>query len=221
MEIIPEQFWRLFAESLFLGFTLGTVYCILSSARILLCTGKQTSLRLSISKCSFPWIRNPFMFREKSQRSSWFRFMLPILFDVAFCIFAAVGTILLAFVGNHGRIRWFIPLGICIGFTVTRALLTNATTILLDCLLVVCKIVLSYLLFLLVLPIKLLIRIGTSVIRRLLVCTGNRLRNHTEQIFRKKRIPELKALALKGFGCLEAYEKPSEEACKTTTKITK
>ena len=116
MEYSPAILASLTVQAIILGGALGVLYSVLELIRLIF--GEE---RCSIPK--FLSIRLPTLLQfdsvvaeKKSRVRSGCLFLLRFFEDIFFCLSVIIGIILLAYVGNNGRIRWFILFGVFIGF---------------------------------------------------------------------------------------------------------
>lgn len=211
MLVYPELLLQLLRESIALGVSVGLFYCALSALRILLCEKRETPFRKRLARIKFPLIGNPYPMQTKHKEAPFFTKAVIILLDVLFCITTAVGILLLAFVGNYGRIRWFLLLGVLFGFLLTRFLFFKRAINLFDIIFSICRLLFCYLFQIFTLPIRLGISLIVLGARCLISCTLRLAVARKEAVYRKKYTKRIQKLASNGFGVLETGILPTQE----------
>ena len=203
MELSPKTLSGLAVQAVILGAVLGVLYGLFRVIRVMM--GEKSGYALP----SF-WNprRLPFYGKVKdaSRRSALngrraFLNILTFFFDIMFCIAAVAGIFLLAYVGNNGRIRWFIPLGATVGFLLFELTLGRVFRYLSEFLAEVLRVLLDYTVFLLLFPLRFCAR----KIRRVFVALYRKIRNRTMH-YRAKRLTlkescRILGAADEGFGC--------------------
>ena len=118
----PAALFRLFSESLWCGGLLLLLFEIFSFPRLLL-LHRSEELSEGMSPALARMLAGGDRWGTRNSRPhKTFRFFE----DLIFCLSAAVALLLLAFVGNEGRIRWVSPVGMIFGFLAFRALFGRA-----------------------------------------------------------------------------------------------
>ena len=118
----PAALFRLFSESLWCGGLLFLLSAILSLPRLVLFSGTE-----ELSSGVSPFLRRILTGKHSGgARHAHLQKIFRFFEDLFFCLSTAVALLLLAFVGNEGRIRWVSAIGMLVGFLAFRALLGRA-----------------------------------------------------------------------------------------------
>ncbi|MBR2907340.1 MAG: spore cortex biosynthesis protein YabQ [Clostridia bacterium] len=223
MEYSPKLLASLTVQSIILGFALGVLYSLLQFSRILL--GERAGSAFS-QKAKLP----RFLVAKQSRAFTEKGLMRGILFflrfsgDVLFCLSAAIGIILLAYVGNNGRIRWFILLGTALGYTSYTLTVGRLFSYFSQLLALMVRLVLGYAVRALLFPLKTVWKGIRSlygvVLKRCRAC----IRQKRDARFHTLQMKALLASAEMGFDCmmyvgLEAPIKTSGEAVRDGSHI--
>lgn len=114
MEQNPSLLFRLLLASFLFGVVLGGFYDLLRISRVLLGINRYTDAASAPAFC--PRFCKPS--REKKLRPAGRVLQNGILVvqDVLFCLVAGMLIAILLFSQNNGEFRWFVPVGLAIGF---------------------------------------------------------------------------------------------------------
>lgn len=226
MEYSPKLLASLTIQAFIFGGVLGLLYSLLRLSRILFGERVHSVSKMQIQLPRFAAERSKALTERKLTRGM--LFLLRFLEDVLFCITAGVGIILLAYVGNNGRIRWFILLGTALGYTCYALTLGKLFSYVSELLSMVLRLIFRSTVFVLLFPI----RVAARGIRRLLTVLSRRLQTR----IRKRRDAKYHALQMKallaasaeGFDCIRcvglevppqpAFEK-ADELCKNNEDV--
>lgn len=110
LEFTPQELFSVAVQAVILGILLGMLYHVLKVLRV-------TAI------VPIKLLGNKALPSEKAENNQTKKFVsgLPLFFsDLFFSLVTSVSMILLSFVGNDGQIRWFLPLGILLGFLLYR-----------------------------------------------------------------------------------------------------
>ena len=190
----PEALFRLFLESVLFGGILGIVYGLMPLLRLILF--ESCVIRISER------LERQLRFRAKAScsesmvRSHLIRISV-FLEDLLFCLTAAVGLLLLAFVGNEGRIRWLLPIGMLIGFLLFRVMLGRPMARLLGYL----AFTVRFLALCLTYPIRLIAGVVCEAVLRVYGAIRDKRQERAERRFREREAERILSLAERGFGC--------------------
>ncbi len=200
MEYSPKLLMSLTAEAFILGVVLGLLYSLLRFSRVLLgeCVPER-QVRLPRF-----WVSERKSVKSDRNISRGLISLLCFWEDILFCLCAAVGIILLAYVGNNGRIRWFILLGTAVGFACYTLTLGKLFSYAFELLAAVVRLLCRYVVFILLYPLRAAgkgIRILFSfLIGRLRV----QIRKRKNKRFHALQMRTLLAAASEGFGSFES-----------------
>ena len=203
MEYSPEAFVRLSIQALILGATLSLLYSVLKIPQILFGDSGDTPVADRLRSFSFPLIGVPSERRSSKRHGSLVRQLITFFEDVLFGLCISMGILLLAFVGNNGRIRWFLLAGTLIGFVLCRITLGRISDRFSDIFAIMIRILFRYVTFFFLLPIRLLAKGTVKLFRRLGAIFKKRIQQKREALFRQNEEKRLLSAALNGFGCAE------------------
>ena len=214
MEYSPKLLMSLTAEALILGVVLGLLYSLLRFSRVLL--GECVPER----QVRLPRFLASEQKSVKSDRkvSRGLTCLLRFFEDALFCCSAAVGIILLAYVGNNGRIRWFILLGTAVGFACYTLTFGKLFSFASELLAAVVRFLFRYVVFVLLYPLR---TVGKGI-RILFSFFAERLRvqirKRKNERFHALQMKTLLLAASEGFGSFESLG--LEKAVRTETART-
>lgn len=203
MEYSPAVLASLTVQAIVLGVVLGVLYSVLELTRLVLGEGQPATPQCffrRIHALSQPVSATP---KKKPRARRVFLFLLRFFEDVFFCLSLIIGIILLAYVGNNGRIRWFILLGVLVGFVVYMGTIGVLFSRISSGLAVLIRWVARSILYVMMLPLKMMLRGIKSV---LLSCKRVFERHILERKNEKYHIAEMKQIlgsASDGFGCIQ------------------
>lgn len=183
----PKLLAELFFEAFILGIILGLLYSSLHLLRVLLFGDSNRTVPQKISEFSFPWIGKCLQHASSKKHGRIFLFLFTLIEDVLFCLCAVIGVILLAYVGNNGRIRWFMPLGVSLGFAFFALTFGKMISYFSAILSAILRVITEYIIFVLLLPLRLImkglrkiIHATLSKVRKQILSTRDR-RFHNEE----------------------------------------
>ena len=149
------EHFRVMLYSVIIGVLLGVIYDIVKISRVMLGISAYSETSKKLASISLPLIKNRSTLKKRS-KSSMYSIIMLFLGDIVFSLICAAIYSVFLFHAIRGLVRWYFLLASAIGFflyyfTVSRIVL-NLIEVLFFCV----KTAIRYLIFVLVLPIKLL-----------------------------------------------------------------
>ena len=202
IETTPSALFRLILQAVFLGLALGVLYSALRFTQIL-STGEDAIRNEKIGALKFPLIGTLVKERPERPRKTrkWGLCLLTFFEDIVFCVSVAVGIVLLAFVGNCGQIRWFLPLGVALGFLLFRISVGKYIDRKMALIAALLTLIRRYVGFFLAFPFRIIFRKVKSICRRIVSAYVQRRTKKRELRYAKEERSRLLQLAERGFGC--------------------
>lgn len=211
MEYSPAVLASLTVQAIILGGVLGVLYSVLQLTRLILGEGQPAAPQ-------FFFRRLPALFRsvspppkKKPRVRRVLLFLLRFFEDIFFCLSTIIGIILLAYVGNNGRIRWFILLGVLVGFVVYMGTLGVLFSRISSGLAVLIRQVVRMIFRVTVLPLRMIargIKNALESCKRIFACRILERKNEKYHTTELKRILES---ASNGFGCIKNFDLPNQD----------
>lgn len=205
MEYSPQALAGLIVQAVILGLTLGFFYSVLCVVRILFTAGSTSEAERKLSEICFPLIGKASVARKTRRCGHFFVWILTFFQDILFCLSASVGILLLAFVGNQGRIRWFLLVGSLIGFLLFFKTLGKLIAYFSEWISAGLHVVFRYVWFLLFFPLRALFDVLRKLICNLTEKMERKRRSKRDVAFRKAEMSRLLSAASEGFGCIKLF----------------
>ena len=172
----PEALFRLFLEAFLLGLILGVLRMLFQSPRILFL---EDPARLALPEKAKALLCRVEGDSVRLKRHLYGERTLIFFEDLLLLLLAACGMLLLLFVGNEGRFRWFVPLGMLLGFWLFRGTLEKLFSRLIRCAVSALRLVFSCLWH----PFRLLARSATRLLQN-----GQEMRKQRRMLRRERRL---------------------------------
>jgi len=204
MEFSPEALARITLESLLWGSVLGIFSAVSEYLRLLISKDpNRFPNHLSIQKC--PLIGS--YVKQSSRKTKFFLNITTFFLDFFLCILAAVGILLLSFIGNEGRIRLIFVIMMLFGFLTMRAVGRKRIILILRYICFFLYVMALYIAFFALFPFRCIFRKICKYIAAFVQRMRCHIRIKREQHFSEKEKTRVLALAENGFGCLSAIAK--------------
>lgn len=210
MEFSPDTLFRLSAEAWIWGLILGTLSFFTDAIRHVILKADTPAFhadffrKLPLSDRILP----------KKARHGFLNVLTEILIflmDVGLSVTAAIGLLLLAFIGSAGRIRMACVLMMLIGFFLVKRLFRRPIQIVSRAVIGLLCILFRYLRFLLLLPFLLVGRAVLLIGRMLLGAIKHRISERNEARYRERETLRMMKEAEQGFSCIPSVFSDAKE----------
>lgn len=201
MEFSPDVLFRLSLEALIWGLILGIISCFTDAIRCMLMKMEDHTPRFKKLR-ALPFLGRAFPKQPRRGCPKVLSRLLVFLLDVGLCVTAAIGLVLLSWIGCEGRIRMVFVLMMLCGFFLLKRLLHRPIRILFGIVTGLLYLILIYARFLLLLPFRL---VGCALLRALRCLhrkVGGRITEARESSFRKRETIRILDRAKNGFSCI-------------------
>lgn len=203
MEFSPKLLAGLVVQAIILGGVLGFLYSLLRISRVLLGGRGQYPVSRKFEETEFPIIGKCLLKRKKRRSARIFLMLIAFLEDVLFCVIVALGIVLLAYVGNNGRIRWFMPLGVLCGFVLFELTAGRIIAAFSELLAVVIRLFVRYLIFFVLFPFKAVSKRVAVLMNAAIQGIRARLHAVRDRKFHEEETRRLLSAASVGFFCMK------------------
>lgn len=204
----PKLLAELFFEAFILGIMLGLLYSSLHLLRVLLFLDSSRTVPPKISEFSFPWIGRCLQHASSKKRGRIFLFLFTLIEDVLFCLCAVIGVILLAYVGNNGRIRWFMPLGVSLGFAFFALTFGKMISYFSAILSAILRVITKYIIFVLLFPFRLFMKGLRKIVHATLLRVRKQILSARDRRFHNEERCALLDAASVGFNVMTSLGFP-------------
>ena len=210
MEFSPDVLFRLSVEALIWGLVLGTLSCFMDAIRHII---QKTDAPAFLSEFfrKLPLSNRILPKKARQGLPKALAGVLVFLMDAGLCVIAAVGLILLAFIGSAGRIRMACVLMMLIGFFLVKRLFRRPLQIVSRAVIGLLCILFRYLRFLFLLPFLLVGRAVLLIGRMLLGAIKHRISERNEARYRKRETLRIMSAAQHGFSCIPSVFSDARE----------
>lgn len=149
------EHFRVMLYSVFIGIFLGVIYDVVKLSRVMLGISAYSETGKKLAQISLPLIKNRSS-AAKPRRSSAFSVIMLFLGDIVFSLISAAVYSVFLFHAIRGLVRWYFLLASAAGFFLYYFTVSKIAMVAIEILFFGIKTVLRYIVFLLVLPIRLL-----------------------------------------------------------------
>lgn len=210
MEFSPDTLFRLSAEAWIWGLILGTLSFFTDAIRHVILKADAPAFRADFFR------KLPLSDRilPKKARHGFLNVLTEILIflmDVGLSVTAAIGLLLLAFIGSAGRIRMACVLMMLIGFFLVKRLFRRPIQTVSRAVIGLLCILFRYLRFLLLLPFLLVGRAVLLIGRMLLGAIKHRISARNEARYRERETLRMMKEAEQGFSCIPSVFSDAKE----------
>ena len=210
MEFSPDVLFRLSVEALIWGLVLGTLSCFMDAIRHII---QKTDAPAFLSEFfrKLPLSNRILPKKARQGLPKALAGALVFLMDAGLCVIAAVGLILLAFVGSEGRIRMITVLMMLCGFFLPKHLFRRPICTVFGAVISLLRILFGYIRFLLLFPLLMVGRAVLSIGRMLLGKIKRRISEGREARYRKRETLRIMSAAQHGFSCIPSVFSDARE----------